>query len=62
MREFVVDFVDMIKPVGGKRYMLVVMDRFSRWRKACPTKQKDAQSVFVQRGHKQVGTSGWDIL
>ena len=24
----VVDFVDMIKPVGGKKYMLVIMDRF----------------------------------
>uniref|UniRef100_A0AAQ6APB8 Uncharacterized protein n=1 Tax=Amphiprion ocellaris TaxID=80972 RepID=A0AAQ6APB8_AMPOC len=45
MRELVVDFVDMIRPVGGKRYMLVVVDRFSRWPEACPTKQKDAQSV-----------------
>jgi len=45
MRELVVDFVDMIKPVGGKRYMLVVVDRFSRWPEACPTKRKDAQSV-----------------
>jgi len=45
MRELVMDFVDMIKPVGGKRYMLVVVDRFSRWPEACPTKRKDAQSV-----------------
>ncbi len=45
MRELVVDFVDMIKPIGGKRYMLVVVDRFSRWPEACPTKRKDAQSV-----------------
>ncbi|XP_030580076.1 uncharacterized protein LOC115776499 [Archocentrus centrarchus] len=45
MRELVVDFVDMIKPVEGKRYMLVVVDRFSRWPEACPTKRKDAQSV-----------------
>ena len=45
MRELVVDFVDMIKPVDGKRYMLVVVDRFSRWPEACPTKRKDAQSV-----------------
>ena len=29
MRELVVDFVDTIKPVGGKRYLLVVVDRFS---------------------------------
>nr|XP_049585122.1 uncharacterized protein K02A2.6-like [Syngnathus scovelli] len=45
MRELVVDFVDMIQPVEGKRYMLVVVDRFSRWPEACPTKRKDAQSV-----------------
>lgn len=45
MRELVMDFVDMLKPVGGKRYMLVVVDRFSRWPEACPTKRKDAQSV-----------------
>ncbi|CAJ1078010.1 protein NYNRIN-like isoform X2 [Xyrichtys novacula] len=45
MRELVVDFVDMMKPVGGKRYMLVVVDRFLRWPEACPTKRKDAQSV-----------------
>ena len=44
MRELVVDYVDMIKPIEGKRYMLVV-DRFSRWPEACPTKRKDAQSV-----------------
>ncbi|KAI3367264.1 hypothetical protein L3Q82_008151 [Scortum barcoo] len=45
MCELVVDFVDMIKPVEGKRYMLVVVDRFSRWPEASPTKRKDAQSV-----------------
>lgn len=45
MRELVIDFVDMIRPIGGKRYMLVVVDRFSRWPEACPTKRKDAQSV-----------------
>uniref|UniRef100_A0A3B1IGT4 ribonuclease H n=1 Tax=Astyanax mexicanus TaxID=7994 RepID=A0A3B1IGT4_ASTMX len=45
MCELVVDFVDMIKPIGGKRYLLVVVDRFSRWVEACPTKKKDAHSV-----------------
>ncbi len=45
MTELVIDCVDMIRPVGGKRYMLVVVDRFSRWLEACPTKRKDAQSV-----------------
>ena len=45
MRELVIDYMDMITPVEGKRYMLVVVDRFSRWVEACPTKRKDAQSV-----------------
>ena len=45
MRELVIDYVDMITPVEGKRYMLVVVDRFSQWVEACPTKRKDAQSV-----------------
>ena len=45
MRELVIDYVDMITPIEGKRYMLVVVDRFSRWVEACPTKRKDAQSV-----------------
>lgn len=41
MRELVIDFVDMIRPVEGKRYMLVVVDKFSWWVEACPTKQLD---------------------
>lgn len=45
MREIVIDFVDMIKPIGGKRHMSVVVDRFPRWPEACPTNRKDAQSV-----------------
>lgn len=45
MKELVLDYVDMIHPIGGKRYMLVVVDRFSRWVEAFPTKRKDAQSV-----------------
>lgn len=45
MRELVIDFVDMIRPVEGKQYMLVVVDSFSRWTEACLTKRKDALSV-----------------
>ena len=29
-KSLVIDYVDMIKTVQGKRYMLVVIDRFSR--------------------------------
>lgn len=44
-QELVIDYVDMIKPVEGKRYLLVVCDRFSRWVDAVPTKREDAASV-----------------
>ena len=44
-QELVIDYVDMLTPVGGKRYMLVVVDRFSRWVEATPTSRKDARSV-----------------
>lgn len=44
MQDLVVDLFDMIKPVGGKRDMLVIVDRCSLWPEACPTKQKYAKS------------------
>lgn len=34
MKELVIDFVEMIKTVGAKKYMLVVIDRFSQWPEA----------------------------
>ena len=44
-QELVIDYCDMLNPVGGKRYLLVVVDRFSRWVEATPTSRKDARSV-----------------
>ncbi|KAK9543321.1 hypothetical protein VZT92_001108 [Zoarces viviparus] len=42
-----IDYTDMGSEnrVQGKRYMLVMVDRFSRWVEAIPTKREDAQSV-----------------
>ncbi len=41
----VMDFVDMIKPIKGKRYMLVVVDRFSRWVEAFPVGKQSGEAV-----------------
>ena len=44
-RHLMLDFIDMTERVKGFRYILVVIDRFSRWIEAIPTKGPDCRSV-----------------
>ncbi|KAJ8342593.1 hypothetical protein SKAU_G00325210 [Synaphobranchus kaupii] len=41
----VMDYVDMIDRAEGKRYCLVIIDRFSRWVEAFPTAHADSKTV-----------------
>ncbi|XP_072904472.1 uncharacterized protein [Hemitrygon akajei] len=44
-KHLVIDYVDMIKTVRGKRYMLVVIDRFSRWVEVVPSRDQGTKTV-----------------
>ncbi|XP_076857447.1 protein NYNRIN-like [Brachyhypopomus gauderio] len=40
-----IDYTDMIIPIRGQRYLLVVVDKFSGWVEAFPTRAEDSKSV-----------------
>ena len=44
-KHIVMDYVDMIKPIRGKRYMLVIIDRFSRCVEAIPSVDQGSGTV-----------------
>lgn len=44
-KHLMMDYVDMIERVQGKRYILVVVCRFSRWIEACPASKSDHKVV-----------------
>ncbi|KAL2076907.1 hypothetical protein ACEWY4_027497 [Coilia grayii] len=45
-KHVVMDYIDMGKTIRKFRYVLVVVDRFSRWVEACPAPGPDAETVI----------------
>ena len=45
-KHLVIDYIDMGKTIRKHRYVLVVVDRFSRWVEACPSPGPDSETVI----------------
>jgi len=45
-RHLVMDYVGMVKKVNGKTFILVVIDRFSKWVETAPSKEQSAVTVI----------------
>lgn len=45
-KHLVMDYIDMGKTIRKHRYVLVVVDRFSRWVEACPSPGPDSETVI----------------
>lgn len=57
--EVVIDFTDMINTVGGKRYLLVMVDAYTKWPEAYPTRKEDALSVIKSLVNHYIPTHGF---
>lgn len=45
-KHFMIDYVDMMRPIQNQRYMLVIVARFSRWVEAVPATAQNTANVI----------------
>nr|XP_049617673.1 uncharacterized protein LOC125992617 [Syngnathus scovelli] len=57
--EIQIDFTDMLDRVRGQRYLLVIVDTFTRWPEAYPCKREDAASVIKALVNQYIPTHGF---
>ncbi|XP_053725193.1 uncharacterized protein LOC128761187 [Synchiropus splendidus] len=55
----VMDYTDMITPVQGKRYLLVMVDTFSGWPEVYPCAKEDSLSVIKALVNHYIPTHGF---
>ncbi|XP_077405460.1 protein NYNRIN-like [Vanacampus margaritifer] len=60
--EIVIDFTDMIDRVNGKRFLLVIVDSYSRWPEAYPCAREDTTSVIKALVNHYIPTHGFPAL